>query len=353
MNRETAPPAGEYARRALIVTSIVALYAVLLLVAWRVAQVLLLIFGGVLFGVFLRGLANQVAHYTRLPDGAALTAVVVGFLLLGVGGLLALAPQLTEGFAQLAEELPKAVERVRQYVADAGWIGTAMDRVAGAGSEVSPEMLARVAGVFSTAIGAVSGVLIVLALGIYFAVSPRLYTRGLLHLVPTPRQERAAEFLAAVTRGLRWWLLGQFGSMAAIGSLITTGLFLLEVPAALTLGILAGVLTFIPFLGPVIAAAPAILIALLDSPMLAVYVTLLYIVAQSLEGYLITPMIQKRAVYMPPAVLLAAQLILGVWLGFLGVFLAAPLILVVLITVQMLYVEATLGQHVREVWKQT
>lgn len=352
MNRPTAPPGRDFARPALIGAGILALYAVLLLVAWRVAQVLLLIFGGVLLGVLLRGLADQLARYTRLPDPAALAVVIAGFFLLALGGSLLLAPQLFEGFAQLTVELPRAIERLRQYLEGEAWARTAADWASRVASgELPPDMLARVAGVFSTAVGALGGALIVVALGIYFAVSPRLYTRGLLHLVPTARQQRIGELLQALARGLRWWLVGQFGSMTVIGVLITLGLFLLGVPAALTLGILAGLLTFIPFLGPVISAVPAVLIALLDSPVLAVYVVGLYVIVQTLEGYIITPLIQKRAVYMPPALLLVAQLVLGVWLGFLGVLLATPLMLVVLITVQMLYVEDTLGQRVHEVWQ--
>lgn len=345
-------PARGYAQRALVVSSVVALVGGLLLLAWHVAQVILLIFGGILFGVFLRGLANPLTRHTRLPDGASLVLVVLALLLFVLGALAALAPQTMSGIEQLAEELPRALERLRQALQAEGWAQSTLDWIAQSGAgELSPDALVRVAGVFSTAFGAVAGVLIIFALGTYFAVSPKLYTKGLLHLVPLAHQRRGAEFLSALAFGLRWWLIGQLGSMTVVGVLITLGLFALEVPAALTLGLFAGLLTFIPFLGPIFSAVPAVLIALVESPVLAVYVVLLYTFVQTLEGYLVTPLIQRRTVYMPPALLLIAQAVLGVWLGFLGVLLATPVILVVLITVQMLYVEDALGQRVREVWE--
>lgn len=338
--------------RVMLASLLVAGVAAALLLAWHVAPVLLLVFGGVLLAVLLRGLADLLVRYARLGERLALLLVVIGLLLLTLIALSAIAPPLLEGVQQLTAELPKALQRLRTYLQDRPWAQTLLDWLAGAASGgLPPGTLMGIAGVFSTAVGVVGGALIVFALGIYLAASPSVYLSGLVHMVPTARQARLREWLQALGIGLRWWLIGQFSSMLTVGVLTYAGLSLLGVPAALTLAVLAGLLTFIPFLGPFFSAVPAVLMALVESFTLGLYVVGLYLVVQAAEGYVITPVIQRWAIYMPPAVLLVAQLILGVWLGFLGVLLATPLTLVLLITVQMFYVEDVLHQRVRQVWK--
>jgi len=134
--------------------------------------------------------------------------------------------------------------------------------------------------------------------------------------------------------------------MLILGVLTTLGLWILGIPLALTLGIIAAVLSFIPNIGPIISAVPAILIALIESPSKALYVIFLYIGIQTVESYLITPIIQKKAVHLAPALLIAVQIMIGVLLGALGLLLATPLMVVIIVLVQMLYVQDTLGYDV-------
>lgn len=151
---------------------------------------------------------------------------------------------------------------------------------------------------------------------------------------------------------LSWWLVGRFASMAAVGVLTTLALSAIDMPLALVLGVIAGLFSFVPYIGPISSAVPAILIGLTESPWMAVYVVVIYAVIQFLEGNFITPLIQRRAVSLAPAVLLFSQFAMAVFYGLFGVLLATPLAIVLIVLVQMLYVQdvvkdpiKVLGEH--------
>jgi predicted PurR-regulated permease PerM len=185
-------------------------------------------------------------------------------------------------------------------------------------------------------------------IGLYLAIDPGIYRRGLLSLVPLDRRARAAEILAAVGEALRGWLLGQVFAMLVVGVLATIGLWLLGIPLALALGLLAALLGFIPYLGPLAAAVPAVLLALLAGPQQALQVALLYVGIQLLEGYFLTPLVQQRAVHLPPALTISAMVVMGGLLGGLGLALAVPLTAAAIVLVQKLYVEDVLGDRPNE-----
>jgi predicted PurR-regulated permease PerM len=188
----------------------------------------------------------------------------------------------------------------------------------------------------------IAEVLIVLFGGIYLAAQPRVYKAGAVKLVPPARRSLVSEAMDESETALRLWLKGQLTAMVVVGLLTGVGLWLLGLPSALVLGLLAGMLEFIPFLGPFLSAVPAILLALAVSPDLALYVLLLYIGVQQFEGYLLSPMVQQYAVQLPGVVLLFSLLGFGILFGTLGVILAAPLTVVTFVLVKRLYVIETL-----------
>jgi predicted PurR-regulated permease PerM len=145
---------------------------------------------------------------------------------------------------------------------------------------------------------------------------------------------------------LRWWLVGRIAGMTAVGILTWIGLMLLGVPLSFTLATLAAVLDFVPNIGPIIAAIPALLVGLTESPMTGLYVALLYIAIQIAEGSLMTPLIEQETVSLAPVLLLSAQLIMGVLFGVLGLLLATPILVVLVILIKMLYIEDVLGDSV-------
>jgi predicted PurR-regulated permease PerM len=148
--------------------------------------------------------------------------------------------------------------------------------------------------------------------------------------------------LIEVTLELRWWLIGRLASMAIIAVLTSLGLWLLGMPLALSLGLLSGVLSFVPYIGSVGSAIPPVLIALASSTELALYVVVLYTVVHVVEGYILVPLMQRRMGHLLPALTLVAQAILGALFGILGLTLATPLAAAALVAVRMLYVEDVL-----------
>src|SRR5690606_5156653 len=145
-------------------------------------------------------------------------------------------------------------------------------------------------------------------------------------LVPPQHRTRAKEVFDALDVTLHWWLIGRIVSMLIIGVCTSIGLWALDVPLPIALGMFAALLTFIPNIGPIISVILAILLTLQDGGMKVVYVVILYAVLQAVESYLVTPMMQRQMIAMPPALIIASQILLGVFSGVLGILLATPLI---------------------------
>lgn len=212
------------------------------------------------------------------------------------------------------------------------------------------EQLGGVAGhlfpFLASAVSAISGTLLLLFLSIYIAVNPGLYRDGILHLFPHSRRERAAAVLASVSLVLRQWMGAQLVSMVAI-AIITTGvLLLLDVKAAIALGVLAGLSEFIPVFGPLISAVPALGIAFLDSPQKALYVLIAYLAIQQVESNILTPLVMKKGVDVPPVVTILAGSVMAILFGFLGLLVAVPLAAALMVVVKMTYVQPVIGDDV-------
>ena len=332
-----------YSSRVFISAIIVALITLLLLLLWYAADVLLLGFAGILVAIFLRGLSDWVSERTHLSGGWSLALVVLGLVSLVAVVAWVLAPDVAAQVDELRRSLPQSMRRLSERIEQYEWGRQILAQLPNA-NELMPgraDVLARVTGIFSTTLGLFADLFIIISIGLYLAVEPRLYTRGVILLVPASRRERARAVLNEVGSTLRWWLIGKAASMVVIGTLTALGLWLLNVPLALTLGLLAAVLTFIPNIGPILSVVPAALLALLQSPTRALYVILLYLGIQTLESYLLTPMVQRRAVQLPPALTIFSQVLLGVLVGGLGLALATPLTAAALVLARMIYVEGT------------
>ncbi len=189
-------------------------------------------------------------------------------------------------------------------------------------------------------------VLVVLAAGIYLALNPGLYLNGMLKLLPPDCQGEARETLEVLGQALKLWLFGQLAAMAVVGTLVTVGLMLLDIPSALALGFMAGLFEFVPFVGPVASAIPAVASGLMDSPRTALWVAGLYVLVQQTEGMLIQPLLQQRTVSLPPVLTIFAVLGFGVLFGPLGLLLATPLAVTCFVLVKKLWVREVLHEKV-------
>lgn len=345
MNQQS-PSEKTFTHRILIIVGIVAVAIIFVLSFGYFSYVLLLMFAGILLAVFLRGLAGWLSHYTPLSTGWSLVVVVL--LLLEIGAIISLwlGPAIANGFDQLTQIIPQALDRLQGLMDRHDTLGRLLEHFRQRDQPIMQDMFARIAGAFSTLVGLTTGLVIVLVNGLYFSVEPKTYTSGIVRLLPHDDRERARAVFGELGHALRWWLAGRIASMIIVGVLTWIGLLLLGIPSAAALAFFAMLITFIPNLGPILSAVPAVLVGWLQGPMVALYVILLYAAIQTIESYLITPLIQRKTILLPPALILTVQLAMGFAFGILGLLLATPLAVVVLVLVQMLYVEDILGDQV-------
>ncbi|HUR99109.1 MAG TPA: AI-2E family transporter [Pyrinomonadaceae bacterium] len=342
-----------FATRVLITIGFVVFAFLVLTLLYFTFDVILLVFAAALLAIFLHGLAELIGRYVKLSEGWLVMLVTVLLVAILAGAIALLAPDVADQMRNLREDLPRSAQAAGNYLSQFGWGRTLIDLLPSVddlrGKVDASSLLTGVGGFFSSTVGAVGNFFIVVLLGIYLASEPRFYTRGFVKLFPVSGRHRATEVMTAVGETLRWWLIGKVASMIFIGLLTWIGLKILGVPLALTLGLLAGLLSFIPNFGPIISALPAVLLAFIDSPITAVYVLGLYVAVQIVESNIVTPLIERETVELPPALTIISQLALAVLVGGLGLVLATPLLAVVMVLVQMIYIQDLLGDKDVEV----
>ena len=198
----------------------------------------------------------------------------------------------------------------------------------------------------SSTLEAFGGLLLITFLAVYIGAEPQLYRSGLMHLFPHKARKRADEVLAAMAVSLRKWLVTQLIVMAVIGGVSTIALLILKVKAAVALGMLAGLFEFIPTIGPIISAVPAVAMGFLDSPEKALTVALVYVAIQFLENHILIPLLMRGGVDIPPALTVVTQALMALVFGFIGLMVAVPLLAAVIVPVKMLYVQGVVGDPV-------
>lgn len=357
-------------------------FYILLQFLWLTRSLLMTTALGVIFGLALSGAVDLVVKRVPIRRGLAAVLIVLVLLgmLIGVGALLA--PTLKEQTRDLKERLPMALDRIERWFTtnsanltggiiqappprqqpqqNAAGTGQPASRAEPAKEEASADtsgireqLSKQLGGVLgylfpfvSGTVAAVGAILLVIVLAIYIASDPRLYRKGLMHLFPHRMRPRAEEVLTEIGTALRQWLVARLIAMVAVGLVVTGALMLLGIPSAAALGVLAGLLEFIPFFGPIIAAVPAIGVGLAESPEKGLYVAIAFIIIQQLEGNVITPLLLQNRVHVPPALTVVAVAALGVVFGFLGLVIGEPLLVAILVAVKLLYVEDVVGDDV-------
>lgn len=320
-----------FIRKVLIVIGLVGLA----LIAWQLRSLLLMLFGAVVVASIFRALADRIKTWTGIRESIAVSLAIVGIL--GAAGLLiAFFGSAMIGQVQiLRDSLPVAWSSFEARMGDMGLGEQLRHLMESVRSQSGPSALGRL--ILSLGSG-LADVLVVLVAGIFLAAQPRFYLAGAIKLVPPARRALVGEAMDESETALRLWLKGQLIAMVAVGLLVGLGLWALGMHSPLALGVLAGLLEFIPFAGPLLAAIPAILLALAVGPDMALWVLLLYLVVQQFEGYVLTPLAHQYAVDLPGVVLLFSLLGFATLFGTLGLILAAPLTVVTYVLVKRLYV---------------
>jgi predicted PurR-regulated permease PerM len=344
--RQERSSAREFAGRAVIAVGVFCLGVIALWLLYRATDILLVIFAGIVIGVLLRTMAEPLVRYTRLPNWAAvLITVLVVLGLFAFGGWLMAAP-VSNQFDELTVRLPEAIDRLRSQFFSFKWMNWLWEQ----GSNAAPDgqkILRQVTHAFQITAQAAAAIVIVLFLAIYMAASPKTYVDGLARLVPVSYRARAMEVMRETYRVLRVWLLTKLISMAFVAVCTAVGLWLLKVPLALALALVAGLFEFIPNIGPLLSAAPAILLGFTHSPMTGLYVGLLYFGIQWVQNHVTNPLLQQRTLSLAPGLTLSLTALLGTFFGFGGLLLSGPLSVVVIVLVKKLYIEDVLERRQR------
>ena len=346
-----------------IVVWLGALYVALHLF-WRTRNIILVVFLGVLFAIAVSAGTDRLQKF-RVPRAIGAPLIVLAFIgLLGAFGTW-IGPTVRQQSTELRQKLPEALDKLEKWVEGQGGgvLATILgvpdaDSLARANANGQPQaapvqvvaeqpqslrdrIMSQLSGagryflpVLGSTLAVVAAILLVLFVTIYVAVDPALYQRGALRLLPPRNRERAAVVLGAIGATLRRWLVTQLIAMVVIG-IVTTGVLLaLDVRAAVPLGILAGLLEFVPTLGPIISAIPAIAMGFVDSPEKALFVTIAYIAIQFLENHILIPVLMKEGIDLAPALTIVVQALMAIVFGFLGLLVAVPLLAMIVVCVR-------------------
>ena len=339
-----------FLRRCVTVAFVASLTVALAVVVWLAHDVLLVGFGGVLLGLLLRGAADTVAHWLRRSPQIALALVVLALLGAIGGGVFFLADDAIAQAEELSRRLPQAISAIRERLSESDWGRALIARLPDPEAFETTRTLSRATGALVSTLGVGFGLLVNIVVGtavaLYVAANPDVYVNGVTRLVPAGQRPRARAVLHALGTTLRRWLAGKLVAMAVIATVTGAGLAIIGVPLAVALGVLAGILNFIPYLGPMLSFVPAVLLALPEGAVTTMWTLGLYAFVQGFESYVLSPLLAQRTVWLPPALTILAQVAAGLVLGWMGIVLAAPLTAVALILVKMLYVEDVLGEHV-------
>ena len=381
--------------------AVAAMYLVLRLI-WIAQTVFLTAFLGVLFGLAVSAGVDWVRPHVRAPRGLIAALIVLGSVGAIVGFFVVSGPVLATQSQELQTKLPEAIDKIDQWGQSKGFLGSLIRGRSGSSTAPAPapqpvkgpetpagrptgasprqmptdsalavagaktgtpaiappqtlkqRILEQLAGLtrylfgfLSSTISVFAGLVLILVLSIYIGADPDTYHDGLMKLFARPWRKRAGEVLTAISIALRKWLVTQLIAMLVIGVVSTVVLLILGVNAAVPLGVIAGLLEFVPTVGPILSALPAIAMGFVDSPQKALAVIVAYIAIQQMENYLLIPFLMREGVDLPPALTIIAQALMALIFGFLGLLCAVPLLAASVVAVKMLYVQDVVGEPV-------
>lgn len=316
---------------------IVALVVVIIWIIKATFSVLLLILAGAMLALYFRGLSGLLHRKLHLTTKITLPVAVIGSLLLLVGFFYLAGNEINHQVQQLSDTLPATIDNAKRRLSETALGNQIVERVSS--RENVQKATATIQSFFRTTFGVLGDVYIVLFIGIFFTVSPNTYIKGFLSLFTSGARPKAKNVTHQVGSTLTKWLKGKLFAMLVVAVLTSIGLKIIDVPMAFILAIIAGLLNFIPNFGPLIAMVPAALVGLLQGPTTALLIIGLYLLVQFLESNLITPQIQKKLIQIPPALIIIAQLFMGVFAGGWGLILATPVVAILITVVKELWVK--------------
>ncbi|GAA4336356.1 AI-2E family transporter [Mucilaginibacter gynuensis] len=342
MALNTGRPTGKtdeqlsFSHKIWIVIGIVALAVSIILILRVAFNVLLMVLAGSLIAVFFHGLGDAIQRRTFMRRSICMiisvvgTFAIVGFLFWFMGN------KIQAQVAALSDDFPRIVSKAQGQLQQTELGAKVLKSVS---KYDTTSLMTTAQSFFSTSFGVLGDLYIILFLGIFFTVSPSMYKDGIIKLIPPSGKHDAKVVIDRISLVLKGWLKGMMLAMLLIAILTVSGLTALSIPMALTLALMAGLLNFIPNFGPLIAMVPAVLLGFTISPNMAITIAAMYILIQILESNIITPMVQKRMIDLPPALTIISQVLMGTLSGVLGILLATPMLAIIIVLVDELYVK--------------
>jgi predicted PurR-regulated permease PerM len=334
---------GRFRRRAVFASFVLIGLAALALAAWILRTLILMVFLAILFGVVLRSLGDLLHRATGLRRRWAVLALVAVLVLAVAAGAAFVAPTLADQIGRLVEQVPQAADQLQRQFGDERWLGALWSQLSSGLNLPNPgeavSHAGRIVGWISESVGYAG---LVLVAGLFLALEPDTYRDGLVRLIPVRHRASARDLLDELDQTILSWLGGQLILMAFVGILTGLGLWAIGVPYALALGLLAGLLEFVPYLGPILSAVPILLVAAGAGWKVALWALALVIAVQQLENNILQPLVERKAVEIPPALLMVMLFAMGQLFGVPGLLVAAPLTAVLLVIVRRVYIERVL-----------
>lgn len=325
-----------FSRKVWIAGLIFALITIILLIFEATFSIVMLVLAGALIACYFRGISEFLKLKFHLSSTLSMIISVFGSFLIFSGIMYLIGATIYSQTIALKEALPELTVSVKNFLQQStigkdimAWVNEITS---------SDEFSMFISKFFATTLGSIANIYIIILVGIFFTISPSLYVNGITELVPPAHRDRAKEIINHLGKSLKKWLAGKFIAMLAVFILTAIGLLILGVKLWLTLSILAGLLNFIPNFGPLISAVPALLVGFSQDVHLAIIIGVMYLAIQLFESSFITPKAQFHLINIPPALIILAQIFMGALTGFVGVIFATPLMLIVIILVQELYI---------------
>lgn len=316
--------------------AIVALFVIVILLLKSTFSVLLMILAAIIIALYFHGLAGLIERRAKMPRKWSMFFSIAGTFLILTLLFWLIGSKVQSQIATLSDKLPQMVDQAKSQLSQYTWGQKILEQTSGQNTQ---KLMSTAKKFFSSTFGVLGDIYIILFLGIFFTAGPSTYKEGVIALVPPEHKDQGNHVLNELGHNLKSWFKGKLFSMAVVAILTGIGLSILGVPMVFALAIIAGILNFVPNFGPIIAMIPAVLIGLTQGVNTALIIAGLYMFIQVIESNLITPMVQKKLVSIPPALIIIGQLIIGSVTGYLGIILATPVVLIIIVLVKELYVK--------------
>lgn len=326
-----------FQKKVWITTAIIAFTVCLLLIFKATFSVFLLILAGTLISIFFRGISDFIMRKTKWKEKVCVTISILGTLLIVAGLFWLIGAKVQNQVTDLMETLPKTIENVQEKMHNSALGEKIINTLSTKNSTDKVQVFAGE--FFQSTFGVFGDVYVILFIAIFFTIAPQSYIKGIVELIPVKGQKKANEVIDKLGRQLRNWIKGKLFSMFIVFVLTAIGLAIIGIPLWLVLALLAGLISFIPNFGPLLALIPAVLVGLMQSPQTAALVVGLYVLIQFVESNFITTLVQQKLLDLPPALIIITQLLMGALTGGWGLILATPIIVILIVLVQELYIK--------------